>query len=658
LTTHDPSERDAEGRSSRRRLAEKALQAAEERLGLVMAAGAMGLWELDLLDHSAYRSLQHDRIFGYESLLPEWTYEMFLDHVLPEDRAMVDRKFQAAVSTRSDWGFECRIRRADGEIRWVWAVGHHRQSDSDHPVMAGLVQDITDRKQAETELRESADRLSLALDVGDAGIWEWNIEADEVRFDSRFHALLGYEPGELPTSLSEWMPYHHPADVPVWMGKAEAYLRGESAAYESEYRIRNKAGQWDWVFTRGKIVKRDPAGAPQEFIGVAMNVTGRKRVEEALRESEERYRWLFNAMDEGFCIVEVIFDDEDRPVDYVFLEVNAAFEEQTGLIDAQGKRMRELAPAHEEYWFETYGEIALTGRPARFVNRAEQLHRWYDVYAFRFGQPEDRQVAILFNDITERKHAEESLVESQEQLRQSQKMEAVGQLAGGIAHDFNNLLTAILGYSEMILASETSCSDDVRLDVAEIKHAAERAGALTKQILAFSRRQTLRPEVVSLNEVLSGLETLLRRTLGEDVDLVCMQGVDLGHAEIDVHQFEQVLMNLALNARDAMPSGGKLVIETANAYLGEEYWLTHSEAKPGSYVMLAVTDTGIGMDEATRERIFEPFFTTKPTGEGTGLGLATVYGIVKQSGGNIFVRSDLGKGTTFKIYLPRVAMRP
>jgi PAS domain S-box-containing protein len=260
----------------------------------------------------------------------------------------------------------------------------------------------------------------------------------------------------------------------------------------------------------------------------------------------------------------------------------------------------------------------------------------------------------IIRDLTERKKAEEALRERDEQLRQSQKMEAVGQLAGGIAHDFNNLLTAILGYGDLLLAGD-ELAEPAREDIEQIKRAAERAAGLTRQILAFSRRQTMRPQVVSLNEVLANMEPLLGRTLGEDIDLVSLPDPDLGHVEVDVHQFEQVLMNLALNARDAMPHGGRLTLETANVELDEQYSHTHPEVAPGKYVMLAVSDTGLGMGEETASRIFEPFFTTKGPGEGTGLGLATVYGTVKQSFGSISVYSEPGKGTCFKIYLPLTA---
>jgi two-component system, cell cycle sensor histidine kinase and response regulator CckA len=260
-------------------------------------------------------------------------------------------------------------------------------------------------------------------------------------------------------------------------------------------------------------------------------------------------------------------------------------------------------------------------------------------------------------DITNRRQAEEALRQSEEQLRQAQKMEAVGQLAGGMAHDFNNLLTAIIGYSELILADAENQSEALRRDVSQVRQAAERASSLTRQILAFSRRQALNPVVVSLNDVLQGVKPLLRRTLGEDVELITLICPSLALSEVDVNQFEQVLMNLALNARDAMPAGGRLTLETSNVELDHEYCRTRPDVRPGAYVMLSVSDTGVGMDPETASRIFEPFFTTKPPGQGTGLGLSTVYGTVKQSGGSISVYSEPGLGTSFKVYLP-LASRP
>lgn len=256
-------------------------------------------------------------------------------------------------------------------------------------------------------------------------------------------------------------------------------------------------------------------------------------------------------------------------------------------------------------------------------------------------------------DITESVRTEEMLREKEEQLLQAQKMEAVGRLAGGIAHDFNNFLTAINGYSDLMI-SRLKEADPLRSEVEEIRKAGKRAASLTRQLLAFSRKQVLQPKVLDLNSILAGIGSMLKRLIGEDIELVTFPGEGLGSVKADPGQIEQILMNLVINSRDAMPEGGKLTLETSNLEISGTYVRERATVNAGPYVVLAVSDTGCGMDEATKSRLFEPFFTTKELGKGTGLGLATVYGIVKQSGGYIWCYSEAGRGTCFKIYLPRV----
>jgi len=300
-----------------------------------------------------------------------------------------------------------------------------------------------------------------------------------------------------------------------------------------------------------------------------------------------------------------------------------------------------------ELLFSTFEELS------RANAQLEEAQRAVKDYAKGLESKVQERTQTLIQEIAERERAEEELRNTEVQLRQAQKMEAIGQLTGGIAHDFNNMLTVILGYSELLLKSLLPDAP-LRDEVEQVKEAGERASLLTKQLLAFSRKQVLQPRVLDLNAVLNNMDRMLQRLIGEDIALVTVPAPGLWRVHADPGQIEQVIMNLAVNARDAMPNGGKLTIETANVDLDAAYVRQHPGSKAGPHVMLAVSDTGCGMDAATQAHIFEPFFSTKEPGKGTGLGLSTVYGIVKQSGGYVWVYSEVGRGTAFKIYLPRI----
>jgi two-component system, cell cycle sensor histidine kinase and response regulator CckA len=369
----------------------------------------------------------------------------------------------------------------------------------------------------------------------------------------------------------------------------------------------------------------------------------RRRSEEDLRKSESVFRLLFS----NNPLPTWVMDDETMQ----FIQVNDAAVRQYGFAPEEfsGMTMLDVRPEEKSATLDVRPEKVGTSVPYQGICK----HRKKDGKIFevelishQFEYAGRRVRLVVAQDISERYLLEQ-------QLRQAQKMEAVGRLAGGVAHDFNNLLMVIKGHTELLM-NQLPPADGMSRKISQIDRAADRATALTKQLLAFSRMQVLQPRVMSLNGVVEDMGKLLPRLIGEDVELSIRMAQDLGKIRADASQMEQIIMNLAVNARDAMPTGGRLLIETSNAELDRTYNTTHPIVKAGRYVLLAVSDTGTGMDAETQAHIFEPFFTTKEPGKGTGLGLATVYGVVKQSGGFVWVYSEVGKGTSFKIYLPRV----
>ena len=497
-----------------------------------------------------------------------------------------------------------------------------------------------EKTRAEAALRDSERRFRALVENSADGFALVTADGSYVYSSPASNGVLGYTPKELGgRNVFELI---HSADLKGAREMFTQLLREPGRVLAGHFRFHHKNGSWRWVQVVGKNLLADPS------VGAVVinyrDVTESKRADDELAASEERFRKAFNASPEPMTISHW---PEGR-----YMDCNESFLRITGY-------------HREEVIGRTDNEVRFWPKPddrARCMRFLEEHARAIElevIFGTKLGEERtglfsaevieirgEQCVLALMKDVTERRSLEE-------QLRLSQKMEAVGHLAGGVAHDFNNLLTVILGYSTLLL-KDAGPEGPRRAQLEGIKKAADRAAALTQQLLAFSRRQVLAPRLLDLNAVVADMEKMLRRLIGEHIELSTVLAPELGLVKADPGQIEQVIMNLVVNARDAMPVGGKLTIETAQVELDEACARRRTVGTPGPYVMLAVSDTGHGMDEDTRARVFEPFFTTKEKGKGTGLGLAVVYGIINQSGGSVWVYSEPGIGTTFKAYLPKV----
>jgi two-component system, cell cycle sensor histidine kinase and response regulator CckA len=481
-------------------------------------------------------------------------------------------------------------------------------------------------------------KLNEAQRVAEVGSWDWDMLNGEVWWSDETYRLFGADVKTYVPSFERNAEFIHPDDLETYRA-VFAHSLSTDEPLNLEVRIRAGDGEIKVCLARGVVV-RNAEGKAVRFVGTAQDITARKKTE----SERDRLIAAVEQAAEAICIAA-----PDTTVRYV----NSAFEGLTGLSRqaAVGKKLGDLHSILSD--IEPLRDLRAS--PPREVRWQGRL----------LGQRPDGQpctVEVTLSPSSDKNAQVIDLVivardislqlELENQLLSAQKLEAIGRLAGCVAHDFNNLLSVILNYAEFAL-EKLSPQDSMWREIHEIQKAGQRAAALTGQLLAFSRKQVLMPRVLDVNKVIADMEEMMRRLIGESIDLELRCRDDLGQVKADPSQLQQAVMNLAVNARDAMPGGGKLTIETVNVDLGEDYADKHVEMSKGRYVMLAVSDTGSGFDAATRARLFEPFFTTKERGRGTGLGLSTVYGIVKQSGGNILVYSEPGQGATFKIYLPR-----
>jgi len=496
------------------------------------------------------------------------------------------------------------------------------------------------REAAETALRESERSLREAQEAGRVGGYVYHIQENCWHGSSVLDAIFGTDPS-YPHTVEGWRDLIHPLDRDAVFAHLGESIAGHRR-FEREYRIvRRNDGAERWVLGLGQV-EYGEHDVPQRLVGTIQDITERRQAEDALRLQSAALNAAANPM---------VITDRDGGIVWA----NPAFTALTGYAagEAIGRNPRELVKSGKQdaAFYRLMWDTILAGNVWRgeLTNRKKDGTEYLEemtITPVRDAGGTITHFVALKQDITETRRL-------QEHLQQSQKMESIGRLAGGVAHDFNNLLT-VINATAVLAAEHFADGDPARQDLRLIAQTGERAAALTQQLLAFSRRQILKPEVLNLGRQVLGLKPMLERLLGEDVEIVARSLEDQGNVRADAAQIQQVVLNLAVNARDAMPRGGTLAITTRDADLDAAAVANHPSLQAGRYVLLAITDTGVGMDENTRERIFEPFFTTKELGKGTGLGLATVYGIVKQSGGSIWVYSEPGKGTTFKIYLPRV----
>jgi two-component system, cell cycle sensor histidine kinase and response regulator CckA len=595
-----------------------------------------------------YVSPAYERVWGRSTASVYAHPTEWADAIPAEERERVYAAFSRLEADEPSVSAEFRIARPDGSIRWIHSRGFQIKDATGTVIrITGIATDITERKRSELALQQSQKRLRDLIDGLSPSMFVGLMTPSGILIECNRSALAaaGLKPEDVlgkPFEESYWWAYSEEVQRQLrkTIGRA---TRGEASRYDVQ--IRAAENQLiDIDFSLQPL--RDESGEVVFLVPSASVITERKRAEESLR-------LLGSAVEQSKESI-VITDAELRLPGPRILFVNPAFTKMTGYTAEeaigntprilQGPRTDRTVLSRLRQNLER-GET-FAGEAINYRKDGTEFNLEWQVAPLRNAGGNITHFVAIQRDITERKRVEGHLF-------QSQKMETVGKLAGGIAHEFNTIMTTIIGHSEIML-SDLPAGNPLCKNAQEIRQAADRAAMLTRQLLAYGRKQILQPKILDLSTLIADMEGMLRHLMGGEVDVRIVPSIGLKPVRIDPGQVEQVIMNIAMNAADAMPNGGKLTLETANVTLDEEYVRNFSDLKAGEYVMLAITDTGVGMTEKVKARLFEPFFTTKGVGEGTGLGLATCHGIIKQSGGHIAVYSEPGRGTAFKIYLPQV----
>ena len=638
--------------------AEERLLATQERLALALKGGDLGTWDWNVQTGEIIVNKRWTEMLGYtlEEIEPDVRFWKKLIH--PDEFPAVMEILNAHLEGQTlFYETEYRLRHKSGS--WVWVLDKGKAIERDAQGKAvracGTHLDITERKMAEGALRDSEERLRLALEAANQGLYDLDIQTGETKVSPEYATMLGYDPDEFQETNARWIERLHPDDREEVAATYQDYIRGDIPNYEVEFRQRTQSGDWKWILSLGKVVAWDEDGKPRRMMGTHTDITERKKAEEALRESEKRLREAQEMAHLGFWHWNVKTGDvtwSDEVYNMFHLDpkkftphINSIMELSPWPEDRERDQelIQKAMESHEKGTFEQ-----------RFLLPDNSIGYYYSTFQGKYD--EGGNLIFIFGtvlDITERKRAEEERIKLEAQMLEVQKLESLGVLAGGIAHDFNNLLMAILGNADLALLTLSPASPAYP-NVEQIVRASQRAADLCGQMLAYSGKGRFVVGHYNLSEIVQEMAQMLKVSVSKKAALRYFFDADLPAVEVDVTQMRQVIMNLITNASEALGDRTGIisvstgVMDCDRDYLAESY--LDDKLPEGKYVYLEVADTGSGIDEETRRRMFDPFFTTKFTGR--GLGLAAVLGIVRGHQGAIKVYSEVGKGSTFKVLLP------